>query len=64
MDVAVDMLGSFLSDRNAHAFNKIMDLLLLLIIELFGAEETNFLSLSKILDLDVKRGDKNLDTCF
>ena len=60
----MDLKGSFITRTNSAAYSIIQELLASSINQIFDTTDTNFLSLSRIPELSVKRGDNNLDTCF
>lgn len=64
VDVAVDLKGSFMPQKTEIPYNIISDSLQREISNTFDAPETNFLSLKKLTDLSVKRGDNCLKSCF
>ena len=60
----MNLLGSFIPLKHEEAFFSILNRLQTWVEEDFGIQETNFLSLKSLPDLNVKRGDNILDTCF
>lgn len=64
VDVAVDYHGSFLPCYSVSKYNVIKDKLRPVIAQMFGNPDTNFLSLEKMENLQVHRGDNIMDSCF
>ena len=64
MDVAIDFMGSFLPGYSVSSYNVVKDLIRPRIAEMFGVTYTNFLSLERMMNFEVQRGDNILDSCF
>ena len=64
LDIAQDLLGAFIPTWNTNTFKAIKHRLQGAITMLFTSEPPNFLSLGRISDLKVVRGQNILDTCY
>ena len=64
LDVTQDLKGSFMPVWKGGASEYIKDRLNAAVVEIFGNRLANFLSLGRISDLKVVKGQNNLDTCY
>ena len=64
IDVAKDYQGSFIPLYSPFIYNEIKEVIQPVIAEMFGVTETNFLSLERMMNFEVQRGDNILNTCY
>ena len=64
LDIAQDLYGSFIPKWNSKTFTSIKNRLQGAITMLFTSQPPNFLSLYRIPNLKVVRGQNILDTCY
>ena len=64
IDIAIDLNGSFLTDKKEKAYETLGKLTLNCVREIFDSEQSNFLALNKVGELDISKGDNLLDSCL